>query len=379
MRFSRREMLGAATVFAGAAGASASVPARAIATARGGDLDEMIVIDGNSAVIAIDRPGQPHDAPDADMIRSISASGLTAISMTIGQGTDGDRFGRVIQKIAGYGEKIAAASDTLMRIRTAADIRTAKKTKRLGLIYNIQDTALLDTDVARIATLQQVGVRIVQLTYNRRNWVGDGGLEGNDGGLSNFGHEVVRELNARNLLVDLSHGGSRLVRQAIEASSAPPVISHAGCRALVDLPRNVDDAEMRLLAERGGVFGIYFMPFLSPTPPATTADVVRHIEHALNVCGEDHIGIGSDGTVPAMRFDEATLAANRAEHADRVRANIAAPGETPDGTYYVPDLNEPDRMYRLADALARRGWPSARIEKLMGANFLRVFGEAWGG
>ena len=80
-----------------------------------------------------------------------------------------------------------------------------------------------------------------------------------------------------------------------------------------------------------------------------------------------------------MRFDEATLAANRAEYAGRVRANIAVPGETPEGTYYVPDLNEPDRMYRLADALARRGWPSARIEKLMGANFLRVFGEAWGG
>src|SRR5690606_6557016 len=105
---------GAATALAGATGAGAPASARAMAGTRRGGLDEMIVIDGNSAVIAIHRPGQPHDAPDAEMIRSIGASGLTAISMTIGQGTDGDRFGRVIQKIAGYGEKIAAASDTLM-------------------------------------------------------------------------------------------------------------------------------------------------------------------------------------------------------------------------------------------------------------------------
>lgn len=361
-------------------GASLCIAGRAFAVGRvtRADFERMTIIDGNSAIIEPDRQANPEDPPTDRLLRAVRESGLTAISMTLGQGTDGDHFGTVIRKMAAYGEKIAAAPDVLTRVRTVADIHAAKRSKRLGLIYNVQDTMLLGTDISRIAALQRLGLRIVQLTYNRRNLVGDGALENQDGGLSNFGRQVVEELNRHRMVVDLSHGGPRLISQAIAASRLPPVISHSGCRALVDLPRNVRDEEMRALADRGGVIGIYFMPFLSNRPPATAADVFRHIEHAVNICGEDHVGIGTDGAVTPLELDDAARRANRAEFEDRKRANIAAPGETPDGEYVVPDYNQPSRMWRLAEDLSRRGWPVSRIEKLFGGNFLRVFGEVWG-
>ena len=96
-------------------------------------------------------------------------------------------------------------------------------------------------------------------------------------------------------MVDLSHSGGQTCLDAARASRQPISINHTGCRALVDLPRNKTDEELRLVAERGGFVGIYFMPFLNPAGIATAADVVAHIEHAVNVCGEDHVGIGTDG------------------------------------------------------------------------------------
>jgi membrane dipeptidase len=105
-------------------------------------------------------------------------------------------------------------------------------------------------------------VRIFQLTYNRRNLVGDGCLESGNAGLSEFGRKLVSRLNERKLLVDLSHAGERTTLEAIEASKTPIAISHTGCAALVPNPRNKTDRELRKLADKGGYVGIYLMPFL---------------------------------------------------------------------------------------------------------------------
>jgi len=208
------------------------------------------------------------------------------------------------------------------------------------------------------------------------NKIGSGCLAADDGGLSELGVEAVDRLDERRVLIDLSHCGPRTTLDGIRASRRPVSLTHSGCRAVFDHPRSKDDATLRLLAENGGVVGIYLMPFLNPSGPPSAAHVLAHIEHALDVCGEDHVGIGSDqGIVPldvggdfTARFEEVSR--------QRTAAGIAAPRE--DTIPYVPDLNHPRRLETIADHMSARGHASRVIEKVLGANFMRLFEEVWG-
>jgi membrane dipeptidase len=156
-------------------------------------------------------------------------------------------------------------------------------------------------------------------------------------------------------------------------------ISHTGCRSLHDNPRSVWDAELKALADKGGVVGIYWMPFLVPNSRPTAADLVRHMRHAVDVCGEDHVAIGTDGLIGKTIIDDAARARQKAFFDDRKARGIAAPGEGADIFNIVAELDSPLRYRMLADALQRDGWPTARIEKVMGANLLRLYRETWGG
>ncbi len=364
---------------AGSAGVTLAVAARALAD-RGSfgpaDYERALVIDamgtiGDPDASALEAP------PSERLLRDIRASGLTAVSMTLSVGSNGDRLSKALQRIAVFDEKVAAAPDVLMRVRKAADLTTAKKTGRLGLIYNVQDTSLLENDLTRVELLHSLGLRQMQLTYNVRNLVGDGCLEHGNAGLSNLGRALVAELGRVRMVMDLSHAGQRTIAEAIAEAKAPAVISHTGCRDLRNHPRNVYDAELRALAAKGGVVGIYFMPFLVERGAARKEDLIQHIEHAVDVCGEDHVGLGTDGMVSARAIDEAYRASLREDYESRIKQGIAAPGEGPEAYQVVLDYNEPQRMQRLAEDLSARGWPSRRIEKLLGGNFARVFTEVW--
>ena len=154
-------------------------------------------------------------------------------------------------------------------------------------------------------------------------------------------------------------------------------ITHTGCRALVDVPRNTHDSSLKALADRGGVAGIYFMPFLRASGQPHADDLIRHLEHAVNVCGEDHVGLGTDGGISGIELNEAYAKSQREFFEARAKQGIAAPGEAADIFNLVPEYNEPRRFKTLADDLSRRGWSSSRIEKVLGQNFTRLFGEVW--
>jgi len=179
------------------------------------------------------------------------------------------------------------------------------------------------------------------------------------------------------LLLDLSHAGPRTIAEGIAASKAPMAITHTGCRALVDLPRNTHDSELRALADRGGVVGIYFMPFLRESGQPHSEDLIRHIEHAANICGGDHVGLGTDGSISGVPLTDAYRAYFRKDVEARKKAGYGAPGESADVLTIVPEYNEPLRFARLANDLANRGWSNTRIDKLLGANFSRLFAEVW--
>ena len=337
-----------------------------------------LVINALGSIDDLDPAATAESPPSQRLRRDLQMSGVTAVSMTLSVGSTGDRMQKAIRKIAVFDEKAAAAPDLLMRVRSIGDLHAAKAAGRLGLIYNLQDSSLLENDLSRVNILQELGIRVMQLTYNTRNLVGDGCLELANSGLSNLGQQLVAELSRARMVMDLSHSGQRTIAEGIAAAKTPPIISHTGCRDLTDLPRNVYDVELKALADKGGVAGIYFMPFLAAKGQASGADLIRHIEHAVNVCGEDHVGLGTDGSISATQVDEAYRAAQRQEYESRAAQGLAAPGESADAFSFIAEYNEPQRFLRLADDLAARGWPARRIEKLLGENFARVFAEVWG-
>lgn len=336
-----------------------------------------IVIDGLGGL----GNSEAGDGPLTDAyIQDARNSGMTCLHMTIlpvGTTPPDAAFAQTVLGIGNMEREIDRHPEALCRIRTVADIAAAKKTGRLGLIYGFQDAVAFETDFSRLDELYRLGLRIVQPTYNRRNLLGDGCLEPANAGLSIAGFEAVEKMNELGILVDLSHCGRQTAADAIRHSKLPVAFTHTGSAALADHPRNRTDAELRAVAEKGGVSGIYFMPFLNVGKQPTAADVIRHLEHMIDVAGEDHVSIGTDGGLSA----EVLTQEYKDRHAGFVRkrraAGISAPGETEDGYLFAADLNSPRRLETLADMLLARGHGSARVEKMLGSNLVRVLQATW--
>ncbi len=312
-------------------------------------------------------------------LSDVRASGLTAVNLTVsGVGSYALDYDKTIRSLAYWSAQVAAHPDALVEVRTVANVIAAKRGGRLGLIYGFQDTTPLGEDLERVDTFWNLGVRIFQLTYNRRNLVGDGCMEPGNAGLSEFGRKLVARLNSRRALVDLSHAGERTTLEAIEASKQPVAISHTGCAAVAPHPRNKTDAELRKLAERGGYVGIYLMPYLRTQGQPMSEDVLRHLQHALDVCGEDHVGVGTDGTISPVAVTPEFQRKFAEEVNERKKLGIAAPGEDANVYTFIPDLNVANRFERLAELLSARQYSRVQIAKVLGGNFLRLLREVWG-
>jgi membrane dipeptidase len=313
-------------------------------------------------------------------IANIRTSGLTAINLTVNGASVGSylrNYEDTVRSIAFHNAQIAAHPDVLMQIWHAADLSEAKRGGKLGLIYGFQDATPLGEDIDRVDVFSNLGVRIFQLTYNRRNLVGDGCLESGNAGLSEFGRKLVARLNERKALIDLSHAGERMTLEAVDASKAPIAITHTGCSAIAPYPRNKTDNELRKVAEKGGYVGIYLMPFLRSHGQPMAADLIAHLEHAIDVCGEDHVGIGSDGGVEPIVITAEFKKEWANEINDRRKRGISAPGEDPNVYAYLPDLNRTDRFGRLAELLRLRKHSDERIAKILGGNFARLLRDVW--
>ncbi|GAA3238015.1 dipeptidase [Actinocorallia longicatena] len=315
---------------------------------------------------------------DARAIADAHASGLSAVNVTLGY-VMGDEppYEHTLHELDVWDSIIEAHPDDLLKVLTADDIRRAHAEKRVGVIYGFQNAVQVGTDPSRIAEFAGRGVRIVQLTYNQANHLGDGSMAPENRGLTAFGREVVEAINEQRLMVDLSHSGEATCLEAARISTRPVSINHTGCRAVTDLPRNKTDEELRLVADRGGFVGIYFMPYLNLSGHATAEDVVEHILHAVDVCGEDAVGIGTDGSITGID-DMDAYRATLAEHtAARFAAGVAATGERSDTLPFVLDLCGPGQFRKLIRLLEERGCTSTRIEKILGLNFLAYADRIW--
>ncbi len=335
---------------------------------------EIAALYANTTVIdSLCAPFTDMDAPTPDAFQAVRQSGITAINFTISDPT----FEGTVDNIAVIESLVEQHPEVFLIVRQHSDIARAKRENKIGIMPGFQYTAFLEENSDRIDTFRKLGVRIMQLTYNNRSIFGDGCLEPGNAGLSKAGIAAVKKMNDLGVAVDLSHSGYRTTSEGIATSAKPVLITHAGCAAVYAHPRNKPDEILKTLADRGGYFGVYLMPYVvaSPTVP-TRQHVLDHVIHAINVCGADHVGIGSDGAIQKTILTPEQKAAFDQDIARRKKLGIGAPGE--DRYPYVPDLNGPDHMEVIAIELAKRGQTSAVIEKVLGTNFQRVIGEIWG-
>lgn len=309
---------------------------------------------------------------DPDHFRELRDSGVSALKTTLG-GANGT-FEEAIADIAAAESLVERHPDCFIKVTRHRDLERAKREGKLAVIFSFEAASMLGDRLDRIDLFRNLGVRVMQLSYNHDTPLGHGCLDGETGGLTQRGSEAIARMNTLGVALDLSHSNTQTTADGIASSQRPPVITHAGCREVHMHPRNKRDEEMRALANNGGVMGIYMLPFLTPDDrQPMLADYMQHMLHALDVCGEDHVGIGTDTAF--FTVGERDLAAMRDEVDERRRTGVGSPGEN--RAPWIPDINTPRKLERVADALLRHGYTARVAEKVLGRNFSRVFGEIW--
>ena len=336
--------------------------------------EEAVFVDGCVPTTAYLDTEEYHDHP--------RKGGVDALTITAASRVSFPEATRKVQRI----RRLADEHEGYTLAESAADIRAAKASGEVAVLLAFQDTMpiipedrmILDGGMEFLAAFDRLGVRIIQLTYNSLNYVGAGCCERVDPGLSNFGRNIVDEMNRRGIVVDLSHCGDRTTTETIEYSDDPVMCTHAGARALSTLTRNKTDEHIAAIGESGGVVGVsLFPPTVKSDPdthevqPATVEDVLDHIDHVVEVAGVDHVAFGSDMNDQAL--DQAATppyAAYRNFRPEFPEAYGVGPRE-----HYEPyprGVHRHTELETLTRGLVDRGYTDEEINKILGGNFLRV-------
>jgi membrane dipeptidase len=282
-----------------------------------------------------------------------------------------------LQLIGGWHRYARERNDTII-VREAADIERAKAEGKLGLILHCQGTAIIEDELDFLDAYAAAGLRVVQLCYNRRNLIGDGAAERTDSGLSYFGIDVIKRLNALKMLIDCSHTGVRTTFDAIETSTAPVVISHANAFQVHSNRRNVPDDLIRAIAQTGGLVGtVGFPPFVADTNRPTLDQFIDDIVYKVELTSIDHVGLGIDYYEGQHGVESDAVALAR--YQQRIADGHWRPEEYPPPPYYYPTgIETPRTLENLTRRLAERGFAEEEIRKILGLNWMRVYRQVWG-
>ena len=218
------------------------------------------------------------------MYRSLQEGRVTGINATI---AIWENFRETMDNLAAWVHRFESYQDTVTQARTARDILRAKEEGKVGVVFGWPNASPIENDLNRLALFHTLGVRIIQITYNERNLIGNGCYERTDDGLSRFGQDAVKEINRLGILIDLSHVGDRTTLDAAEQSDSPVSCTHANARSFLNHPRNKTDDALRVIAERGGVIGANaFPPFLRNGFASTIRDYVDAIDDLIERVGK---------------------------------------------------------------------------------------------
>ena len=317
--------------------------------------EQLIVIDG----LNISKWGR-------DVFEDMRKGGVTAANCTC---SIWENFKATMDNIASWKQMLQDNNDIILQVKTTDDIQRAKAENKSGIILGFQNVAAFEDRLDYIQIFKELGVGIAQLAYNTYNLAGAGCYESRDGGLTDFGYEVVAEMNRTGIMCDLSHVGARTSEDVIKFSKKPVCYSHCLPSGLKQHPRNKSDDQLRFIADNGGFIGVtMFSPFLNKGPDATIEDYIEAIDYVINLVGEDCVGIGTDFTQGYGQdfFDWIT-------HDKGTGRKLTEFGkvQNPAGIRTIGDFPN------LTTAMEKSGWAEAKIRKIMGDNWVRVLKDVW--
>jgi len=321
--------------------------------------------------LVMDAMGELRMEYEAALIRDMLASGLDSITITL---CDPKPVGalaleRCIDSLLQHDRYLAANPGFFVKATSVGDLERARREGKLAVFYLFQNTVQFGRELDRVDLFHRLGLRSCQLTYNARNDAGVGAWE--EGGVTPFGRELIDRMNARRMLIDLSHANMQTMAEATFASKAPVIVSHTACMAVHANRRNTTDENLRALADRGGVVGVCQMrPFLTTQKADNLHAYFDHILHAIRVAGVEHVCIGSDRDYRVIRLTPEYLAELKREEGSQV-----VDAELP---YFIDELNGPRRMEVVGDGLVKRGLPARDVERVMGGNLLRLYRDVIG-
>lgn len=307
--------------------------------------EESLIIDGL----------RPREITDEKIAR-VAKGGIDAVQQTVTG--PGGTFTEAIKDIKATQQAIDATAN----VEQAYTVEDIEHQDTVSVVFGFQDTTPLelDHDPDNVRIFQQLGIRVIQLTYNSRNYAGNGCTERTDGGISDFGVELIRSMEEYGIVLDLSHVGETTAHDAIEASTNPVIFSHSNAKAVHSHPRNISDDLIRAVAQTGGTVGLAVFPPMVGDDPLKLGDFVDHIDHVVDIVGTDHVALGMDFVME-----------------DYPQVLIEDP-EFPNPPFNLPDAiaSEPE-LPNLTAELVDRGYSDSEIEGILGGNLRQVFQTVW--
>jgi membrane dipeptidase len=302
-------------------------------------------------------PGRPEWTAE---LRRVRDSGIDVVGLNIG--FDAAPPEHAIVLLAELRRWLKGHPEHYALVGSVAEIEQARRNGRLAVFFNIEGGNALQGNASLVSLFYELGVRWMLFAYNRNNALCGGCLEV-DTGLTDFGREVMDEMERVGMLVCCSHIGERSAMEIMSRATRPVIYSHSNPAAVWAHPRNISDAAMRECARTGGVVGINGIGIFLGDNDASPELIVRHIDYAVQLIGPEHVGIGLDYV-----FDQEEV-----KSFVRARPESFPPDKFPNGIA----MAEPECLPRIAELLLQRGYAERDLRNILGGNFLRVARQVW--
>lgn len=308
---------------------------------------------------------------DRDFLLQLQKGGVTCVHACCGLW---ENARETLSKVGSWYRFFAEHADLVLPVRTGDDIVRAKETGKIGIILGTQNTSALEDELGLVEVFNELGVKIMQLTYNNQNLIGSSCYEENDSGLSRFGKLVVEEMNRVGMVIDLSHVGDRTSLDAIHASRRPVAITHANPAWIYPSRRNKSEEVLSALRANGGVLGVCAYPHLINGHQTTLDEFCDMIVRTADFMGIEHVGIGTDLTLNMSDEFLAWMRMGRWTHAVDYGAGSK---DNPSWPEWPSWFKGPADFPNIAQGLYEKGLSQDEVYAVMGGNWMRFFTEGF--